>query len=89
MCHCSADDVASDFTLRGVIVQSIHGDRCVTDFFFLLRQCLVWKPVIPPRQGDGEELFTMQRSKHHESHHSVKEAINLVWGKHWVTELCE
>ena len=22
-----ADDVASDFTLRGVIVQSIHGDR--------------------------------------------------------------
>ena len=26
---CRADDVASDFTLRGVEVQSIHGDRLV------------------------------------------------------------
>lgn len=29
LAFCSADDVASDFTLRGVIVQSIHGDRLV------------------------------------------------------------
>ena len=29
MVNCRADDVASDFSLRGFQVQSIHGDRFV------------------------------------------------------------
>ena len=51
MCHCSADDVASDFTLRGVIVQSIHGDRCVTDCFFFTEAVLGVETSDSPQAG--------------------------------------
>ena len=36
----SADDVASDFTLRGVNVQSIHGGRYVDILFTALKNKL-------------------------------------------------
>ena len=31
LCVCRTDDVSSDFTLRGLSVQSIHGDRSALD----------------------------------------------------------
>ena len=39
LCVCRTDDVSSDFTLRGLSVQSIHGDRSAVDPLEHMRLC--------------------------------------------------
>ena len=39
LCVSRTDDVSSDFTLRGLSVQSIHGDRSAVDPLEHMRLC--------------------------------------------------
>ena len=41
LCVCRTDDVSSDFTLRGLSVQSIHGDRSAVDPRGCVNHCVL------------------------------------------------